>query len=148
VIRALGTQFNVYRQEASIRVAVIEGAIRVSTPHESSQLVAAPERKSGQEARVTEGGRITEKRSLEVVRVAAWRQHRLMFHADTLADIAAEFNRYNERPRIRVEGDEVRARRFTGVFNADDPRALVKFLGSYGDLVLEELGDELVVHRR
>ncbi len=148
VIQALGTQFNVYRRTQATTVAVIDGAVRISTQHESSKLVATPEKSVGEQARIVADGRITPRQPVEVTRVAAWRQRRLMFHADTLEDIAAEFNRYNDVPQIRIEGEAVRARRFTGIFNANDPRALVQFLGSYGDLKVEEEKGVLSIRAR
>jgi transmembrane sensor len=60
--------------------------------------------------------------------VTAWRRRRLVFRKDTLAYIAAEFNRYNRTPKIRVEGETLRLRRFNGVFDADNPLPLLQFL--------------------
>lgn len=144
-VQALGTQFNVYKRNDSLQVAVIEGAIRVSTPHESSQLSATPERNMGEQAQIEKSGEIAPRQPVDIQRVTGWRQYRLMFSADTLEDIAAEFNRYNRSLQIRLVGDDLRGRRFTGVFNANDPRALAQFLETYADLSVEERADEILI---
>ncbi|HET8900278.1 MAG TPA: FecR domain-containing protein [Rhodanobacteraceae bacterium] len=52
---------------------------------------------------------------------------RLLFHDDTLADIAAEFNRYNTM-QIVVEGDGAALQRYSGVFDARDAASFLEFL--------------------
>jgi hypothetical protein len=52
-----------------------------------------------------------------------------VFRNDSLADIAEEFNRYNRTLQMRVEGAEASDRRLSGVFDADAPESLLRFLG-------------------
>ncbi len=52
---------------------------------------------------------------------------RLRFHDDTLADIAAEFNRYNVT-QLQVIGEPAQSQRYSGVFDADDAASFVQFL--------------------
>jgi len=52
--------------------------------------------------------------------VLSWRQRRLVFRDATLADIAAEFNRYNHT-QIHVEGDAARELRLSGNSRAASP---------------------------
>ncbi len=159
VIQAVGTRFNVQRRSRQTTVSVLEGAVRISTEaqtQEEGELVAGPQQsvpdsgmlQAGEEASIVVNGRITRRPIAEVARVEAWRERRLMFRADTLQDIAESFNRYNRSPRIRIEGEQIAARRFTGVFDANDPESLVAFLGAYADLAVDESGDELVVRMK
>ena len=53
----------------------------------------------------------------DITQTVAWRERRLVFTKEALADIAEEFNRYNRAPQIRVEGDIARNTRYTGVFD-------------------------------
>ncbi len=144
-IQAVGTQFNVYRQRQATTIAVIEGAIRVvagATGADAQDLFA------GQGARVAPDGKVAALATVDTAKVIAWRQRRLIFRDDTLADIAAEFNRYNEKPRFRVEGERTAAMRFTGVFDAEAPESFVRVLGGIGSLSAEKQGDEVVIRER
>jgi transmembrane sensor len=143
VIQALGTQFNVYRRSSGTTVAVIEGIVRVNRAAEAPTTLAA-----GEEARIPHAGQFTRVTTADTTRAVAWRQRRLVFREDRLADIAAEFNRYNRAPQIRVEGAELNDRKLTGVFDADAPESLIRFLdGAQGFLVGRD-GDNVVIRQR
>jgi transmembrane sensor len=144
-IQALGTQFNVYRRIEGTTISVIEGAVRVSGDAVKAE---KKELSAGQETRVSTDGEIAGLTTTDMAEVTAWRERRLIFRDDTLADIAAEFNRYNERPRFRVEGADTAALRFTGVFDAEAPESFVRVLGGVGNLVAEKHGNEVVIRRR
>jgi hypothetical protein len=62
--------------------------------------------------------------------------------------IAVEFNRYNREPQIRIEGEALQARQFNGVFDADDPESLVRFLESSDGIAVDRSGGEIVIHAR
>lgn len=157
VIQAIGTRFNVYKRPQGTTVSVLEGAVRISTEagsttqSESARAASGQKDgntlKAGEEASIAVG-RITRHAPAEVARVEAWRERRLMFRADTLADIAEEFNRYNRAPKIRIEGEGIAARRFTGIFDANDPESLAAFLDDYQDLTVHRDNNELIVRQR
>jgi transmembrane sensor len=142
VIRAIGTQFNVSLGSEVTMVSVIEGKVQLSNDAEAGpfapQLLTA-----GEQARIVANGQIT-RGSANLAQVNAWRQRRLVFRDSTLAEIAAEFNRYNRTPQIVVQGD-LRTRRYGGTFDADDPQALASFLRPEQDLVCELRGSTLVI---
>ena len=69
---------------------------------------------------------------------------RLMFHDDTLADIAAEFNRYNAM-QIVVEGDATGMQRYSGVFDAHDAASFLQFLACCSRLEVSRVGENTVV---
>jgi transmembrane sensor len=54
-------------------------------------------------------------------------QRRLVFDDAPIARVIDEFNLYNET-QLRLDDSELASLRITGVFNADDPGALVKYL--------------------
>lgn len=143
VIQAIGTQFEVYRRSDETRVAVIEGRVRISTPGSAPHESAA-----GEGANISPVGAIVPQPKLDTVRVTAWRQRRLIFQADTLEDIAAEFNRYNRSPKIRIEDESIRKLRFTGVLDADDPESLGLLLGRDREVSLERQRDRLVLRMK
>ncbi len=137
-IQALGTAFNVSRRPSGTAVSVAEGRVQVA----QFQLAA------GESARIAPDGRVEKSEPVDVVTVSAWRRHRLVFRADTLEDIATEFNRYNRTPRLVVLGDSSRVRRYSGAFDADDPQSFIGYLGGDADLALESRGEDLVIRIR
>lgn len=157
VIQAIGTQFDVHRLADRTDVAVIEGSVQVvagpSSPDDfdAATLAQLPERiriAAGEAISIAAGGEITPPAPIDVAEANAWQQRRLIFRKSTLAEIVAEFNRYNRAPQIRVEGETLRARRFSGVFDADDPESLLKYLASDSGLVFDRQGHEIVIRPR
>lgn len=162
-VQALGTQFNIHRRTAQTTVAVIEGAVRVSTraPDRTSESPAPlPSLESnaasgeqvltaGQAAHIA--GKAGIRRAEEPVNtedVTAWRQRRLIFRWAPLGEIAEEFNRYNRSPQIRIETEALRNRRYTAVFDADAPQELLKFLEQDGTMRVSPENSEWVVRER
>lgn len=152
VIQALGTQFNVHRRPSGTVVSVLEGAVKVSTNTASTAgrpgALKAETLAAGDEIRIGSRGRPLKRAKADVQNVTAWRQHRLVFQDDTLADIAAEFNRHNAVPRIQVEGESARTRRFAGTFDADAPQALIEALQTDQELVVERTPREIAIRVR
>jgi transmembrane sensor len=151
VIQAVGTQFNVYRHAGITTVSVLEGKVRISPPgHKAAQnrpsLVRAVA--AGEQADVTASGKLMKQAHMDTGRVTAWRQQRLVFTNDTLAEIAAEFNRYNEVPQIRIEDAAARARRYAAGFDADKPGSLVKFLANDPTLGVRREPGTVVIYSR
>jgi transmembrane sensor len=146
-IQALGTQFNVYRSAGGTRVSVIEGRIELKPDIARAE---TPGRilDAGDEARLSTGSAVVKVTRADLARVTAWRQRRLVFRSDTLEDIAAQFNRYNTTPRIRIDGEHIAQRRFTGVLDADKPLSLMRIVGQEEDLMFEQTGRMLVVRER
>jgi len=159
VIQAVGTQFNVYRRDNATRVSVIEGVVRITSDSEAKSATKptaaespqqpkqpeAPTLTAGQEAEITTAGRISRRPQLDVVNVVAWRQRRLVFHADSLADMVAEFNRYNLSPKFRLEGVDGYNRHYTGTFDANDPESLAVVLAQEGAYSVERVNGDIII---
>ncbi len=144
-VRAVGTQFNVYRKPEGTRVTVLEGKVEVST--EASGHAASPTLLTvGEEADVPRNAPLAKNPHPDLSRTVAWQKRRVMFRLEALGNIAEEFNRYNRRPRIRIEGAAGQVCCFSGVFDANDPRAFARMLGRDGKLSVES-GDEQIVIR-
>lgn len=145
IVQALGTQFNVYQESESTRVTVLEGKVEVSA-RKSGEPTRAPTLLSmGEEVAVPRNAPLVKNSHPDLAKTVAWRQRRVVFRLDTLTDIAAEFNRYNRTPQIRVEGGARQACCFSGVFDADDPQAFARMLGRDGSLSVQESGGEIVI---
>jgi transmembrane sensor len=169
VIQAIGTQFNVYERTGDVTVSVIEGIVQVSPmgrrddaqsrsvadasaprvpANEATNAAGVARLVAGEQVLITATGGIEQQKHADIERVVAWRQRRLIFDADTLEDIALEFNRYNRTVQILIEDDAARRVRFTGVFDADDPESLAQLLERDTELELLRRGGALVVRSR
>ncbi len=155
-IQALGTQFNVYRRRDAITVSVAEGRVKVfsgqgrqppqvSTDALSSSATAVLE--AGEEAKVSRDNRIAKRAVRDLGSALAWRQRRLVFEATPLEDVAREFNRYN-RAQFQIEDSAAAMLQITGVFNADEPQALVNFLRDDPALQIRASGDGVAIASR
>jgi transmembrane sensor len=155
VIQALGTKFDVRRHSDRINVAVIEGVVQIRSDARANALDAAlaeinelEKVAAGQAVSIESTGLITPPAPVNLSDVSAWQQRRLVFADNTLEEIAEEFRRYNRAPQIRIEGDDLRMQRFSGVFDADYPEALLMYLSSDNTIILDRNGDDVVIRLR
>jgi transmembrane sensor len=136
VAQAIGTSFVVRRKAEQTIVTVIEGQVAVSSQSDIAELRSAElPRESlrlaaGVRARVAENA-IETAPVANPAAVTAWRSGRLIFDGETLAEAAAEFNRYNE-VQIVVEDPQLAGERLSGVFDAHQPQSLLLFLERSG----------------
>jgi transmembrane sensor len=150
IAQAVGTSFIVRRKEQQTVVTVIEGQVAVA---HSGQI---DEFKSAQvpvhAVRVSAGVRADiADRAIKTAlvenpaNVTAWRSGRLIFEGATLAEVVAEFNRYNDL-QIVLQGSRLSSERLSGVFDADQPRALARFLEHSGVIEpVQMAGDDIVL---
>ena len=145
IVQAIGTRFNVYHRQDTTTVAVLEGIVQIS-PGEALPPAVSPIRlAAGRKAQIAETGRVLKLETADTSRSVAWRQRRLMFDRDTLSEIAEQFNRYNVSPRIAVDGAIARERRYTGIFDADDPSSLLEYLARDRSLAIERHDAHIVI---
>ena len=140
-VQAVGTQFNVYRQEEQTVVTVLEGRVAVQQHAASPAVVPEPVELSVGEQAVVQAEVTLRQSAPSAGKTVAWRQRRLVFEDEPLANVAAEFNRYNAQ-RIVIEGDALRAREINGVFNADRPERIVQFVMRSRDVEMIEVPGE------
>jgi transmembrane sensor len=162
-VRAVGTQFDVYRKASGTTVTVVEGRVSVSQPPlddvparagnlESPQTRASPHAASefflgaGEQAVVTEHTAVRQLRP-NVPAIIAWTQGRLVFQGTPLPEVADEFNRYNQR-RLTIRDPELARFKITGVFSSTDPSSLVHFLEARPGIAITEAGNEILVTGR
>jgi transmembrane sensor len=151
VAQAVGTQFNVNRRPSDTTVAVVEGIVEVRSlaPRQNGNAndpsADRPERLlAGEQARMSPQGQLLQHAAAELDRVVAWRERRLIFRNEPLVSIVAEFNRYNEA-QMSIDGSATGARQLTGVFDADNPGALIAFLERDPKLSIESHGKRIVI---
>jgi transmembrane sensor len=144
VIQAIGTQFNVHRRQRDTTVSVIEGSVRISRS-DSAPAPGAGALVSGQQAQVMGDGSVAATAAVDVALISAWRQRRLVFVEERLADVAIEFNRYNPAPHIEVQGAAAGDTLLSGVFDADDPKSLLLFVKDLVGVSVERTGNRITI---
>lgn len=132
VVEVVGTSFVVRRKPGQTVVTVLEGEVSVA-PMEGGADLSAVRMPAGAlrlraGAQVDVAGNDMRTRDIEnPAAVAAWRSGQLIFDGESLAEVVAEFNRYN-RVKLVLEDPVLSAEQVSGVFDSDRPQALVGFL--------------------
>ena len=134
--QAVGTIFNVRHISGITKVAVIEGTVIVrsddkrNSPNATAESTAVDKKRFlhvGEQASVARNSKVIVVANANIKAISSWRLRKLIFKSDTLANIAIEFNRYNQE-QIFVDDLTIAELRFSGVFNADDPHSFIKYL--------------------
>jgi transmembrane sensor len=121
-ITAVGTTFNVRLDGQRLRVALIEGKIRVAAqlPHGTPGNLTEQVTMSPGEVLDTTQVALMSVKVADVARTTTWREGVSTFVDAPLADVVAEMNRYINTP-ILIEDRTTGALRISGVFKTGDP---------------------------
>ncbi|HEX7113805.1 MAG TPA: FecR domain-containing protein [Steroidobacter sp.] len=136
IAQAVGTSFVVRKKSAETIVTVIEGEVavvataRLDVVEPTAILQQAVHVSAGTRADVGESN-IQTTPVANPAAVTSWRSGRLIFDGVPLSDVVAEFNRYN-KVQLVLAGTELSDERISGVFDADRPLALARFLERSG----------------
>jgi len=142
-ITDIGTKFSVYRDGDDVRVMVREGKVKVEVMGDPARTVEA---RAGQVVVAGEGETLVVAKPVsQIVDALSWRDGMLVFRQQTLAEVAAQFNRYNTR-QIDVEGD-ARNMRIGGSFKAGNVDVFVLLLHRGFGLTVNDRGDRIIVSR-
>jgi len=154
-VRAVGTQFDVYRKKTSTTVTVIEGRVTVARAAEAGASLPAAQPSTPSEILVSSGEQVTVTATatpratrVNLAAATAWTERRLVFDASTLADVVEEFNRYNAH-RLVIRDAPLESFPISASFSSPDPASLVRFLQAQPGISVVEMGDEtqISVHR-
>ena len=145
-VTVLGTRFSVRRVGDEVSVSVLEGRVRVDqlegTLNVGSTIVVG-----GDIARMSGSATLVISRSeRRIENSLAWRAGMLHFDQMRLADVAAEFNRYNRRP-IVVADARTGDMRIGGMFPATDPDAFARLLRDAYGLTVEDRPEAIRISR-
>ena len=144
-VRAVGTEFDVYKKQIATVVTVVEG--RVETYEASGNAGAAPIVLSAGEQLTVLPHTVTKPTRTDTSVATAWVQRRLMFEETPLSDVAEEFNRYNRRP-LTIDDRELQKVKISGVYSSTDPASLINFLRSQASIQVIETENQVRVVRR
>ena len=123
-VRAIGTAFSVRRMDRGALIQVTEGNVEawcVSDPQRVVRLGPGGRAYVAPNAPPAVAGKI----EADIDRSLAWRTGLIILDGDTLAEAAAEFNRYNDR-QIRIENTDLAGETYVGRFRTNEPEAFVK----------------------
>jgi transmembrane sensor len=165
-VRAVGTQFDVYRNADGTTITVVEGRVAVysqqlpsvqpspkvseRTASDSNPRVEISRRAtpssivlvdSGEQVTATPSA-VTQPKHADVSVITAWSHRELVFDSTPLADVALEFNRYNARQLV-VHDAQLEQFHVTGIFSSTDPASLVRFLRAQPGIDVEETSSEI-----
>ena len=167
-VRAVGTQFDVYRKPDDTIVTVVEGRVAILNEGYRSGPKHEGERGPREAAARTEvtdfaqqegegaiflgaGEQITvsPKRARKTLHpnlagATSWTQRQLVFDSASLADVAEEFNRYNER-KLVIDPSALEILHISGVFSSTDPASLIRFLRDRPSLRVTETPTQIRV---
>lgn len=123
-VRAVGTAFSVRRLKTGAIVQVTEGVVEAWCVGDEAHAVRVSH---GDQAIVAPAAAptVAPDGAEEIDRKLAWRTGLIVLSGETLAEAAAEFNRYNDR-QIVIEDPELAAQTYVGRFHTNDPEAFVK----------------------
>jgi transmembrane sensor len=144
-VRAVGTEFDVYRKHTETVVTVVEG--RVETYPESDVAGAAAIVLSAGEQLTVLPHTVTKPTRADTVAATAWVQKRLIFEEMPLSEVAEEFNRYNRRP-LAIDDPELQVLKISGVYSSTDPASLINFLRNQNSIRVIETETQVRVVRR
>ena len=169
-VRAVGTEFDVYRKQGGTVVSVVEGRVAVLLRSETANseaidhttVTAANQdepnaRQSGRHGSapifLAAGEQVlvtpTAMRKTDHPNIAiatSWTQRQLEFESASLSEVAEEFNRYNERQLV-IEDPTLYDFHITGVFSSSDPASLVRFLRERPGVRVTETASEIRVSK-
>ena len=167
-VRAVGTQFDVYRKPDGTIVTVVEGRVAIlneghpSGPkHEGEPGLRDPApgtvvpdfaQQDGEGVIFLTAGEqitVTPKRARKTLHpdlagATSWTQRQLVFDSASLADVAEEFNRYNER-KLVIDPSALESLHVSGVFSSTDPASLIRFLRDRPSLRVTETPTQIRV---
>ena len=127
---ALGTSFDVRRGENTFSVAVAEGSVEVAYPltlnGNSTSMISRKTVTVGEQVTASLENGLRSITPIDADKVGAWREDRLVYTGETLAEVIFDANRYSTIPIEFAPGSErLKELRLRGVFRGSDINRLL-----------------------
>ena len=141
-VRAVGTQFDVYRKSTGTVVTVVEGKVAVSAPEPSGTATTQTPTSgavllSAGEQVIISAHALSVPTQTNPSLSTAWTQGNLVFDSTPLSEVIQEFARYNARP-LFVDDPKLLSLHISGTFPTTDSTQLVNFLAQRFGLVVHD----------
>jgi len=123
-VQAVGTRFDVRRDEDKVRVILVDGVVevRAAAPTSNPGSLQRWTLKPGEQ--LTAGREVVAPKPVDVAAATSWTDGRITFRAVPLTAAIAEVNRYSDQ-KIELDAPDVGAILVTGIFNSGDTDAFV-----------------------
>ena len=140
-VTVVGTKFLLRREGDRLKVDVVEGRVRVQSASLSPTLL------SRGETAISEGANVLVSRRTERQSLAAtsWLDGRLVFDQMTIAEAAAQFNRYN-RKKLVIADPAAANVRIGGTFEAANVEGFARLMQAGFGLVVESHDERIVMY--
>ncbi|HWX34472.1 MAG TPA: FecR domain-containing protein [Steroidobacteraceae bacterium] len=151
----LGTKFDVRLERDSTLVTVVEGRVAVGpsptmqdpgTNSSQNRPRLFVQLGANQQIRMAEGAWPATPIAVDVQRTMAWVRGEIVFDHEPLERVAAEYNRYTQKP-IEIATPALRTLQISGVFATDDTEAFIAFLRSLKGVRVEVTATRIRVSR-
>lgn len=136
-IRDIGTQFDVRRRAGRVSVAVLEGAVEVS----SSDIAATRSLRQGQRLNYTPHGDFSDLEFVDVAALAAWREGQLVFNGLPLGEVLDELGRYHAIS-LTVTPSRIMDIKVSGTFPTDNLEVALTTIAASLSLKLTQTGPQ------
>jgi transmembrane sensor len=148
-VRAVGTQFDVYRRPSGTVVTVIEGRVAVAGSAVSGQSpsVEVPDILLIAGEQLTVSPQLaTKPLAVNPNTATAWTQRQLIFDNASLSEVVEEFNRYSTRP-LAIDAGDFADFHVSGAYSSTNPDSLLRFLQIQPGIRLIESDTEIRITR-
>ncbi len=138
----IGTEFNVLRQPAAVRVTVREGAVSLASSVAGAEVLTLEAGDTGVHA---DGGATSRISHGETQTAFAWQTSHAIYRDQALSDVVADLNRYYDKP-ILVD-DATGRLRLTAILTLDSESSVVGRLEDFLSLEARETPKGIVLSR-
>lgn len=140
IVTALGTRFQVQKQDRTMLVTLTEGSVEVSAAHEASMQRLEP----GEQMSVDTVNHLRVKRVVDTEMATSWSRGRHLFRSTPLSEALAEVNRYATH-KVRLGDPSLADLTVSGNFIAGDSEQIVKAFAAVLPLRIVSGGREIVL---
>jgi transmembrane sensor len=140
-VRAVGTEFDVYRKQSTTVVTVVEGRVETNDESGSPPILLS----AGEQLTVTPH-MVAKPTRADTAVATAWLQKHLVFEETSLSDVAEQFNRYSRKPLV-IDDHTLQQVKISGIYSSTDPASLINFLRSQPGISVVETDKRVRVLR-
>ena len=142
----LGTKFSVRTEGDQVQAALVEGLARFDSFDADGKRISTLLKPGDVAAATAQSLSLSKESQPELANQLAWRRGILVFDNTPLADVAAEFNRYN-RQKIIIADQAAGRRTINGAFQANDFEAMTNIAREVFGLRVIRRNDEILISR-
>jgi transmembrane sensor len=141
-ITDIGTKFVVRRDKDGFKVSVLEGVVRLDDSRTAPKILT----KGEVAVAGTNPTRIVRQTQQELADSIGWQRGVLVFDHTSLAEVAAEFNRYSTT-KIVIADPQTASLTIDGTFPSNNSRAFMRLAQAVLGLSVDDRGNQIVISK-